>query len=170
MRDYEGRDVDEKPERRDDQHQPAQHRLGREEARDGLPGDPPADDEEGEPVDEGDEHLRAIEPVGTGGVGRAPCETEGQPGQHQRGEVREHVAGVGEKCERAREDAAGDLGQHEDADEDGCDGDPALARAMCVVVCVAVTDSAMCMTAVVIAHGSTYARARPRTQSGARGR
>ena len=40
-----------------------------------------------------------------------------EPGERQRGEVGEHVAGVGEKRQRAGDDAAGDLGEHEGAGE-----------------------------------------------------
>ena len=67
----------------------------------------------------------------------------------QRGEVGQHVAGVGEERQRAGDEAAGDLGDHEAAGEERGDADGAGAggvrggggRGVAVAVAVVVVGS-----------------------------
>jgi hypothetical protein len=81
-------------------------------------------------VDERDHHLEAVEAVGALPVGRPPGEPEREPGERQRGEVGEHVPGVGEQGQRARQQAAEQLGQHEAADQDRGPENPPLVVAV----------------------------------------
>ena len=150
--DEEGDDIGGEPRRRHRQHDAAGHRLRVAEAVRGLDGDPDGDGEEGEAVDEGREHGEPVEAVGALPVGRAAGDAEGEPRHRQRREVGEHVAGVGEERQRAGDDAADDLGDHEAAGEEGRDPDRAgaggVARDGAVVVIVVVA-----MMVVVVAHG-----------------
>ena len=130
----EGRDVDGEAERGDDQHGRAGDLDGVEQAPDRLDGDPGGDREEREPVDEGGEHGEAVEAVGAPPVGRAPRDARREPGQRQRGEVRQHVPGVGEQRQRARDDAADRLGDHEAAGQQRDDAEPPLLAGTRMVV------------------------------------
>ena len=97
----EGGDIHEQAEDRHHHHDAAGDRLRRRQPLIGLVNDPRGDDEEREAVDEGDQHLEAVEAVGAYPVRRTPRQTEAEPGERQRGEVGEHVACVGEEGERA---------------------------------------------------------------------
>ena len=97
------------------------------EAAGGLDDDPGGDGEEREAVDEGGHHREAVEAVGAARVGRAAGDAEGEPGHGEGGEVGQHVAGVGEERERAGDEAAGDLDDHEAAGEERGDADGAGA-------------------------------------------
>ena len=99
----------------------------------GLDDDPGGDREEREAVDEGGEHREAVEAVGAPRVGRAAGDAEGEPGHRERGEVGQHVAGVGDQRERAGEEAAGDLDEHEAAGQERGDADGAGAGGVVVV-------------------------------------
>ena len=107
-------DIHQQAEHGDDHHDAARHLRGGHQPLDRLVDDPRGDGEQREPVGEGDQHLEAVEAVGAPPVRRTPRQPEAEPGQRERGEVGEHVAGVGEKRERAGGDAAGHLGEHEE--------------------------------------------------------
>ena len=81
---------------------------------DRLVDDPGGDGEQREAVGERDQHLEAVEAISASPVGGAPRQAKAEPGKRQRGEIGEHVAGIGEQRERAGDDAAGDLGEHEE--------------------------------------------------------
>ena len=113
----EGGDVDEQPERGDDHHDAAGDLRRGHQPLDRLIDDPGGDGEQRKPVGERDQHLEAVEAVSAPPVGGTPRQAEPEPGERERGEVGEHVAGVGEQRERAGGDAARHLGEHEGAGE-----------------------------------------------------
>ena len=123
----EAREVDEEAGGRDGEHQAALDRARVGEPLDRLDDDPGGDREEREAVDEGGEHREPVEAVGAARVGRAAGDAEGEPGHRQRGEVGQHVPGVGDQRQRAGEEAAGDLDQHEAAGQERGDADRAGA-------------------------------------------
>jgi len=99
--------------------------------------DADADDEEqSDAVGERDQHLHPVEAVGALGVGRPARQAKGEPGEPEGGGVGEHVRGVGEQGERAREQAARDLGQHEAAGQKCRPERPPLVGVMGVVMVV----------------------------------
>ena len=128
--------------------------------------DPAGHREEGHAVDEGGEDRNPVEAVGAACVGRAPGEAEGEPGERQGGEVGQHVAGVGEERQRAGEEAARHLGEHEAAGEECRDADGAgaggvLGRdgvAVRVAVAVIVAVAVVAVGVVVAAHGAARER------------
>ena len=72
------------------------------------------DGEQRKPVGKGDQHLEAVEAVGAPPVRGTPRQPEAEPGERERGKVGEHMAGVGEKSERAGGDATRHLSEHEE--------------------------------------------------------
>ena len=113
LQDPRGDQVDDQPGDRDRQHQ-ARLDLGRvAEPGPGLDEDPDRDRDQGDAVEERREDLGS--PVAEGAA-RAPG-AGGEPGREQgdaeREAVGEHVRGVGEQRQAARDQAAGDLGDQE---------------------------------------------------------
>ena len=151
VQDPEAGDVHQQPEDGDHQHRAAQH-LGRvHQPQDRLDRDPDRQHHQRDAVDEGDQHRDAVEAVGPGLVRRATGEAEAHGGERQRGEVGRHVARVRQQRERARDQAARDLGQHEAPGQGGGDGDRALVPGVGVgAVGVAVA----AVVIVVRVHGS----------------
>ncbi len=86
------------------------------------------------PLDEGDQHLQPVEAVGAAAVGRRVGETEGEPRHAKREDVDEHVRGVGEQRQRAGNDAADHLGDHEGQGEQRRQPDPAAVHAVAMVM------------------------------------
>ena len=114
MQDPERDRVDDQAGGGDDQHGAADHRHRLHEALHRLPGDGDRDEEQRQPVDEGGQHLEAVEAVGALPVGGARRDPHGEPGERQRRGIGQHVAGVGEQRQRPGDDAADRLGQHGD--------------------------------------------------------
>ena len=74
------------------------------------------------------EDLGAAEPEREDPAGRARGEPRGDERERQRGGVGEHVRGVGEQRQRAREDARDHLGDHEREDQRERGTEPAVVR------------------------------------------
>jgi hypothetical protein len=107
------------------------------------------------PVAVGRQHLETVEAVGALPVRRTPRDAEGEPGQRQRGGVDQHVAGVCQQRQRARQHAAHRLYHHETAGQQRHPADPGLIVRPSVSVAVA---GAMIVTVgVVVAHLLTLA-------------
>ena len=96
--------------------------------------DPCRDREQRDAVDERDEHGEAVEAVGAAPVGRLPREPEADPGEREAREVGQHVAGIGEQRQRAGENAADDLGDHEAARQQRGEPDAALVGRVAMAV------------------------------------
>ena len=112
-----------------DEHRPAEHRLRRRQPPDRLHADPQRDAEDRQPVRIGDEDLHPVEAVGHRPVPRPRAHQIGGIGERQRHGVGQHVAGIGDQRQRAREHAARRLRQHEAAGQDRRREDaPAVAR------------------------------------------
>ena len=93
----EGSDVHQEPEHGDDHHDAARD-VGRgHQPLGGLIDDPGGDGEQREPVGKRDQHLEAVEAISAPPVGGTPRQPEAEPGKRERGEVGQHVAGVGEQ-------------------------------------------------------------------------
>ena len=107
--------VDQQTKHGDRQHQAALHRDGRDQTAQRLDGDPTDDRHQGDAVHEGGQNLEAMVTVGAAPILRLAAEAKCDPGQRQRGGVGEHVAGIGEQRQRARDQPADHLGDHEAA-------------------------------------------------------
>ena len=92
-----------------------------------------------------------MEPVGAPPVGGTVGYAERQPGQRQRCRIGEHVARVGQQGERAREQAASGLHEHEPTREQRSPRYPALVLGMHTAVRVSVP------MVVVVAQFRTHA-------------
>ncbi len=115
VEDGERGDVDQEASDGHRQHQPAEHLDRREQPADRLDSDPDHDRDQRHAVDEGGEHLEAMIAVGAAVVVAAPADPEGGVGQGERSRVGGHVPGVGEERQRAGDEAASDLHDHERA-------------------------------------------------------
>ena len=122
---------------------PPSHRLRRHQAPRRLDDDAGGDDEQHQPVAEGDQNLQPLEAVGAPAVRRPAREAEGKPGENEPGKVGEHVAGIGQQRQRAGDEAAGRFDDHE------CAGDERRPEHAALIVAVAVALSAV---AVVVRH------------------
>ncbi len=109
-----GDDVGRQAEDGDGEHQAALDRLGGLEALIGLEADHGGDPPERDAVEEGGEDLEAAPAEGAAGRRGPGREPEREQAEAERGDVGEHVAGVGEEGQAAAREAAGELD-----DEDG---------------------------------------------------
>ena len=84
------------------------------------------DEEESQTVAVGRQHLETMETVGAPPVGGTVRYAERQPSQGQRRRIGEHMAGIGQQRQRARQEAARRFHQHEPARQQRRPADPAL--------------------------------------------
>ena len=155
VEEHEHADIDGEADGRDHQHGAAHHRLRRHQAPRRLDDDAAGDDEQHQPVAEGDQDLQPLEAIGAPAVGRPAREAEGKPGEREPGKVGEHVAGIGQQRQRAGNEAAGRFDDHERA------GDERRPEQAALIVAVAVALSAV---AVVVRHWLLSRLAFPRPQ------
>ena len=166
-----GRDVDDDAEHRHHQHRPAEHGDGLAQAMDRLDHDGDGDEEQREPVGVGGEHVHAVEAVGAGPVVRALRHAEGDPGKREGGRVGQHVAGIRDQRQRAREHAGHRLGHHERARQHRGDPDPAAVAggvataARTVRMAVAMPMSMRVAVVMPWSHARHSAAASPRLNS-----
>ena len=114
VQDPRGDQVDGQAADRDRQHQPRLD-LGRvAEAHPGLDEDPDRDRDQGDAVEERREDLGAAVAEGAARAPGAAGEPGGEQGDAEREAVGEHVRGVGEQRQAARDQAADDLGDEEE--------------------------------------------------------
>ena len=128
--------VDEQADGRDRQHRDAGDRMRRTEPLPGLGEDVAGHRRQHQGVGECGEDLDPVVPVGPAGRWPTLRELHGGQGQDQAGDVRQHVAGVGEEREAAGEEAGRDLDGQESAGQPEDDREPAPAGVMGVGVLV----------------------------------
>ena len=121
-----GHQVDQQPQQGDRQHRPPQHRHRFLEAPDRLEHDPAGDAEQDQSVDERRQDLEAMVAVAAARVGGPRRQAEGDPGQAERGTVGQHVAGIGQQRQGARQPAARRFDQHDGRGHNQGPADPAL--------------------------------------------
>ena len=122
-------DVDQEPDApRSRASAPPRTGAGVTTAVDRLDHDPERDAEHRQPVGVGDEDFQPVEAVGHAAGPRPIAHPVGDIGEHQRDGIRQHVAGIGEQRQRAGEEPAGRLGEHEAAGEHGDEDAPPVAR------------------------------------------
>ena len=112
----------------DHEHDHPLHLGGRAEALDRLDRDQQGDGDQRGALRERSEDLGARVSVGALRARRSLCDPDREQCEHQRGDVREHVPGVGKQRQRARDQAAHDLGQHVDGGERQHEAEPARVR------------------------------------------
>ena len=105
--------VGQQAEHRDAEHGAACDFARRLEALDGFPEDPGDHGEQRQRIDEGGEDLHPVMTAGARSADGALADARSEPGQREGGGIRQHVPGVGEQRERAREQSADDLEHHE---------------------------------------------------------
>jgi hypothetical protein len=130
-------DVDDEAAGGDDQHERALHLLRLAEPQCGLPEDDAGNEEECGAVHQRGQDLHAEVAVRPRRRRRLAGDPEGEVGQGQRGDIVEHVAGIGHERQRVGQPATDELHDH----ERGCDGqhhDEPLAAQLADVVVVAV--------------------------------
>ena len=89
---------------------------------------------------------------GSKGIGRSLADPESGPAHAQGRCVRDHVTGIGQQRQRAREQPAGDLDQHEGEDDDEGPGDkPLIGNAGGMAVPVVMTMAVMVPAVVAVA-------------------
>ena len=111
-------EVDEDPDQRDDEHDPALDLRRIDQTADRAVQDPYPDDQQRQPVDLRGQDLHPLvseRPAAARGTGRHGRREDGET---ERGGVGEHVPRVGEQCERVRDQAEDDLAGHEQHDQD----------------------------------------------------
>jgi hypothetical protein len=124
-----GHQVHHEAEGADGEHGTAEHAPRVEQPLVRLVEDGADDDEQHEGVDEGGQDLRPVVAVGLGGRGRARGDPDGEEGEREAAEVGQHVGGVGEEGEAARDERAHHLDEHVAAgEEEGGDAGAARAR------------------------------------------
>ena len=137
-------DIDQQPRDRDAEHRAGQDRLRLLKAFPGFIDDPAYDREQRHGVDEAGDHLEAQIAEGALGIGRTLAKAEGRIGERQRRRVGHHMPGVRQQGERAGDQAAHDLDDHEGEDQAERQQHLALivagdGRRMRMIVIVAVT-------------------------------
>jgi hypothetical protein len=103
------------------------------EAPNGLIGDDHHDQDQGHRVAQAGQDAGPVVAVGVAGVGRPLGLHAGEPGQAERGDVGQHVAGIGEQGQGVREDAARQLDGEDDRREQEGGAQPRARHAMVVV-------------------------------------
>ena len=118
MDDPKGRQIDQQSGDGDRQHGIAHdgHRL--DDAAHRFDADPADHNDQGQSVDEGGDDLQPVIAVGAFVVRRAPGHAEGDPGKRQRDGIGQHMAGVGEQGQQARDQPARNFHRHENGDDD----------------------------------------------------
>ena len=101
----------------------ARHRLRIAEAAQGLPRQRADGDEQQRGVEQRGENRRAAQAVAEPRRRRAPGQHGGEPGDRQRQNVAEIVAGVGQQRDRMGENAARNFGDDEAGVERDADGE-----------------------------------------------
>ena len=142
--DRRGGRVDGEPDEGDHEHPAAEDLRRVVEALDRLPDDPRAHQHERQAVDERREDLRPLEAEAATWARRALGQGQRDEREPDRDDVRDHVAGVREQREAAREHAADDLDDREHQRQDRRTSDERAARGAPVVVRVAVRVASAC--------------------------
>ena len=128
------RDVDDDPDAGECEHEPTVDVRRRDEAPHRGVDDPEADEDERDAVRERGQNLDAPKAERPAPARRAPRDRGGDKRERKRGRVREHVPGVGEQRERARDDPDRDLGDEQADDErEGSRQHPPVRRVVMLV-------------------------------------
>ena len=123
-----GRDVDRRAEQADREHDAALDLRRLREALHGLDRDHPGEHQQRGAVDLRGEHLGAPEAEREARARRPRGKPGGDQRERQRARVGEHVGGVGEQRQRARDQARDDLRDHEAEDQRERRGEPPAVR------------------------------------------
>src|SRR4029078_5596864 len=103
------------------------------------------------------QHWETIEAEVTFPICRASRQPEPEPGERQRSEVSEHVAGICEQGQGDRHDAAGDLDKHEGASNERCQSHAPLVVGVSRVMIMTMAGVAMVVTMVQMrSHGDSH--------------
>ncbi|MNR06241.1 hypothetical protein D3C85_1223060 [compost metagenome] len=158
----EHQDVDQQPRDGDGQHRPGQNHGRLLEALPGLVDDPGDNGEKRDGVDEAGDHLEAEVAEGSPGIGQAPAKAEGEIGQAERRRVGQHMAGVRQQGQRARNQSPDHLDDHEGEDQGKRQQDLALIvpgdGRRVVVIVARVVMTGVAVTLMCVRHGMPLGR------------
>ena len=167
VQDKEYNDIGGKAGERHAQHGASQHCDGVKKSAYRLEDDPAADDKKRASIDKGNQDFESFIAIGPVRVSGPLSNPEGDPAHPQRDRVRNHVAGIGQECQRVGDQAAGYLNQHEGENDEerptqaaliGDSGPVAVTVMMGMPMIVGVTMSMLVRGMVVRRsfHGATF--------------